>query len=195
MSWKQAQNSEESNSCRPVTPSSMPSKNCTTEFAMSRDVVEAPVDHQRREEELEQQREPGLFGGGRQPRAQRQAPWLAVPAARVARGDCGLRRRRQAEAQPAQEHERLGVQPGITRVVRNQHHGVQRDQRQQQRVNREDGVDLEHAELPLAVQHVAVKTAQVGNDPVRKAYESERREVVGGEAPVEYRGGHVMVVC
>ena len=61
---------------------------------------------------------------------------------------------------PLQEYERLGVQPGIARVVGNQHHRVQRDQREEQRVNGEHGVDPEHAELPLALQHAAVKTAQ-----------------------------------
>jgi hypothetical protein len=183
MSWKQAQNSELSNRAAALA-GPQPVDELHQRVGHVARVVQAPVDHERREKELEQQREPGLFGGGRQAGLQGQSPGLP--------GKHGLprARRRLPETQPAQaqalqEYERLGMQPGMTCVERNQHHDVQGDQRDEQRVNSDDGVDPEHAELPLALQVVAVEPAQFGDDPVREAYESERRKVVCGEAPAE----------
>ena len=131
------------------------------------DVVQAPVDHERREEELEQQREAGLFGGRRQRGLERQAPLLLRKQC-VARPRWRAAQAQHARSQSMDEHERLGMKPRITRVVGNQDHRVQHDQREEQRVYGERRVDPEDAELPLALQHAAVKAAQRGDDPVRK---------------------------
>ena len=139
-----------------------------------RDVIQAPVDHQRREEELEQQREAGLPCGRRERHAQRQLPGLP----RAARGMRARFRPAQPqchEPQPLQEHEGLGMQPGVRSVEGDQYQRIQRDQREQQAVHGEHGIDVEHAELPLAVQRVAMKAADVGDHPVSEGDEPESR--------------------
>ena len=63
MSWKQAQNSD--------VVEQLPAAHAVVDAVEDlhhrvrhvADMVQAPVDHERREEELEQQREAGLFGG------------------------------------------------------------------------------------------------------------------------------------
>jgi len=139
-----------------------------------REMVQAPVDHQRREEELEQQRQRGQARGRRGRDAQWQLPGLAC-APRGVRARLRAAQPRHGEPQALQEHECLGVQPWVPGVVRHQHDDVQRDERQHQRVHRQHRIDVEHAELPLRLQCAAMEAAGVGDHPVGEGDETQRR--------------------
>jgi hypothetical protein len=138
------------------------------------DVVQAPVDHQRREEELEQHRKSGLLRGWRQVRLQRQAPaiTLRLRAPRARHRPLQPQRR---EIQALQQQPGLGVQPRIAQVVGNQHHDIEPDQDQEHGPHVQDGVDLEHPELPLGLELVAMECAGVRDDPPGDPDERQRR--------------------